>query len=372
MEELSFDNIMSEAEVESLFSDDVSESEVDENINKNTEELIEVDLNNLFDLPESVDEEESNKGQKSTPSEEATSPNFYSSIAKAFMEDGIFSDLKEEDLKGIKDPEKFKELIENQIKSQLDEKQKRINEALEVGIEPDDIKRYESNISYLDTIKDTDILAENDLGESLRKQLIKQDFLNRGYSKERADREVKKSFNAGTDIEDAKESLSSNLEYFKKEYSSMVNEAKELEKESILKREEQSKQLKESILGKDSILGDATWDKSVRQQSYDAITKPVYTDKITGEVLTAVQKYQRENTNEFLKTVGLIYTLTDGFKDLSGLSKKQVNKQIKSSIKELESTLNNTARTSDGNLKFVSGVEEDPNSKIGKGWNLDI
>ena len=46
--------------------------------------------------------------------------------------------------------------------------------------------------------------------------------------------------------------------------------------------------------------------------------------------------------------------------------------EVKKGLRELEHTLNNTARTSDGNLKFVSGVDEDPESFIGKGWNLDV
>ena len=46
-------------------------------------------------------------------------------------------------------------------------------------------------------------------------------------------------------------------------------------------------------------------------------------------------------------------------------------KEVKNSLKELEHTLNNTARTSDGNLKFVSGVD-DTESFISKGWNIDV
>ena len=56
--------------------------------------------------------------------------------------------------------------------------------------------------------------SENNEGENLRKQLIYQDFINRGYSKERATREVQKSFNSGSDIDDAKEALLSNKQYF--------------------------------------------------------------------------------------------------------------------------------------------------------------
>jgi hypothetical protein len=70
--------------------------------------------------------------------------------------------------------------------------------------------------------------------------------------------------------------------------------------------------------------------------------------------------------------VGLIFTLTDGFKNLNGLVKGKVSKEVKKGLRELESTINNTQRTSDGNLKLVSGVDEDPESFIGKGYKLDI
>ena len=79
-----------------------------------------------------------------------------------------------------------------------------------------------------------------------------------------------------------------------------------------------------------------------------------------------------ENGTDFLKNVGLLFTLTDGFKNLDGLVKGKVRKEVKKGLRELENTLNNTARTSDGNLKYVSGVEEDPESFIGKGWKLDV
>ena len=76
-----------------------------------------------------------------------------------------------------------------------------------------------------------------------------------------------------------------------------------------------------------------------------------------------------ENRTEFLKNLSLIYTLTNGFKDLNSLVKGKVRKEVKRGFRELENTLNNTARTSDGNLKYASG--SDPESFIGKGWTID-
>ena len=79
-----------------------------------------------------------------------------------------------------------------------------------------------------------------------------------------------------------------------------------------------------------------------------------------------------ENRIDFLKNLGLLFTLTDGFKNLDGLVKGKVKREVKKSLKELEHVLNNTARSSDGNLRFVSGVEDDPESFIGKDWDLDV
>ena len=79
-----------------------------------------------------------------------------------------------------------------------------------------------------------------------------------------------------------------------------------------------------------------------------------------------------ENKTDFIKNLGLIFTLTDGFKNLDGLVKGKVKKEVKKGIRELENVLNNTARTSDGNLKFVGNGDDDPESFIGQGWTLDV
>ena len=386
-EELSLDNILGAEEIENLFVEDGETQDTppaneeppkkEEEPSKNKEETTEVvDVDNLFtDTPESVGSGKENTEEKedTTPKGSGTSPkNFYSSIAKALKEEGIFPDLEDDSLTKIKDPEDFRDLIDQQIKASLDERQKRIDEALNAGVEPTEIRKYENTINFLDSIKEENISDEGDKGEKLRKDLIYQDFINRGYSKERATREVQKSFNAGTDIDDAKEALKSNIDFFRDKYDELVNDAKlEAEQEEKV-RKEQAEKLKSSILNDKDVFGDLSVDKSTRQKIYDNIAKPVYKDPETGEYFTAIQKYEMENRTDFLKNIGLLFTLTDGFKNLDGLVKGKVKKEVKKGLRELEHTLNNTARTSDGNLKFVSGVDEDPESFIGKGWNLDV
>lgn len=391
-EELILDNILGAEEIENLFVDDEvqdtsPEDEVtpdqedgkeDKKNKEKDEETTEViDVDNLFtDEPESVGSGKDNtKGKEDTSSrEDSTSPQktIYSSIAKALKEEGIFPDLDNEVLSKVKEPEDFRDLVEQQIKAGLEERQKRIDDALNYGIEPTEIKRYENTLNFLDSVKEENITDESNKGEELRKNLIFQDFINRGYSRERATREVQKSFNAGTDIEDAKEALKSNTEYFKGKYDDLIEDAKlEAQKEEE-NRKEQANKLKESILNEKNILGDLSIDKPTRQKIYDNISKPIYKDPETGEYYTAIQKYEKDNRVDFLKYLGLIFTLTDGFKSLDGLVKGKVKKEVKNGLRDLEHAINNTARNSDGNLKFVSGVDEDPESFIGKGWKIDV
>ena len=382
MEELSLDNILTGDEIENLFSspEDIQETEHSDdttppnNKNKETEfETTEVDPNDLFgdEQLESVGSEDDNKGKKDTNphNEVTTSPYFYSSIANALVEDGIFQNLDEESLSKIQSAEDFANVISDQIKNQFDERQRRVDEALNFGIEPTEIQKYERLINFLDGVTDEAIANENDEGETLRKNLIYQDYVNRGFSKERATREVERSFKAGTDIEDAKEALQSNKDYYNDAYNGLVNEAKEADRKEKEKLKKQADELKDSILNEEKAFKEIELDKSTRQRVYDSIMKPIYTNPETGEKLTAIQKYESENKTEFLKNIGLFYVLTDGFKKLDGLVQGKVKKEMKKGLRELEHTLNGTSRNN-GNLRFASGVG-DPDSKSSK-WDIDI
>ena len=381
MEELDLSNILSPEEMDNLFDEEGSKTQEtppepteDDKKNKETTE-VQVDAEDLFESESVGSGKEDKQGKEDTaPDGSGTSPktNFYSSIASALKEDGIFQNLDNDKAKEIKDAESFAQAIRDEVSAQFDERQKRIDEALNAGIEPSEVQKYERTLNYLDSIKDENISDESEQGEQLRRQLIYNDFINRGYSKERAQREVKKSFDAGTDIEDAKESLKSNKEFFKNSYDSIVEEAKKAEEEEIKERQKDAETLKKNILEEEKVFGELQIDKATRQKVFDNVSKPVYKDPETGELFTALQKYEMDNRLDFLKNVGLIYTLTDGFKNLDGLIKGKVKKEVRKGLRELETTINSTARTTDGNLKFATGVDEDPESYVGKGWHLDV
>ena len=377
--DLSLDNILTDEDISSLFEDDnieeTTSDETDDNKTKEDNKTTEVNVDELFTEPESVGRENNNNEEQedtNDPNDDGASPNFFSSIAAALVDEGVFPDLNEDEIANIKGPEEFRDLIDQQIKAGIEEANKRVLDALNSGMEPTEIQYYEKAISYLDSLTDDVIEDESEKGETLRKNIIYQDFVNRGFSKERAIKEVEKSFRAGTDIEDAKESLKGNREFYKDQYDNLIKEGKEKEAKDAKTQKEEAEKLKKDILTEKKVFGDIEIDKNTRQRVYDNIAKPIYKDPDSGEFLTAIQKYQKENKLEFTKNLGLLFTLTDGFKNIDALVGGKVKKEVKKGLRELETKIKTAGTTSSGNLRFANGGYNDKESIFSKNFEIDI
>lgn len=381
MEGLDFGAMLDDEQMDSLFGEQEEQTSPEEetegeeeNNDKNKNKTAEVDPEGMFgESPESVGSEDNKDNEEDTTSvEEGASPEFFSSIANAFAEEGIFPDLDDETIKGIKTAQDFRNAIDEQIKAGLSEQQKRVAEALNNNVEPDKIRQYEGLINYLGSINDEDLSSEDEQGETLRKRILYQDYINRGFSKERAEKAVIRAVENGTDVEDAKEALESNKTFFKEEYQQLLEEARAERINEENENKAKAERLKKSILEGDmKFFEDVDVSSKVRREAFDAISKPIYKDPKTGETYTAVQKLELDNGEEFLAKLGLIYALTDGLKSLDGLVKKKVKKEVKRGFSELESKINTTRRDSRGNLRFASGVD-DKESILGKGAKLDL
>ena len=375
MEELDLDNILSGDEISTLFEEPPKKEDKEEPKEEKKEETTDFDEENPFGTSqkESVGSEDEdiqgkgdtdNKGISSSPK----TKNFYSSITDALVVDGIFPDLDKETIQNVKTPEDFQKIIEEQINARFDEKQKRINDALNNNVEPNIIQQYESTLDYLDKINDESLSAENEEGENLRRQIIYNDYLNRGFSKSRAEKMVNDAINNGTDIDDAKDALQGIKDFYNNKYKEILDSAKENEKKLAEERTKQSENLKKSIMEDKNLYGDVDVDKATRTKIYDFITKPVYKDS-NGNYMTALQKYQSENTIEAMKNFAICYTLTNGFKDWSKLGSKQAKREVKKGLANLEKVINSTSRNHDGSLGFVSF---DESSYLGQDMQLDI
>lgn len=197
MEELDLDNILSGDEIVTLFEEPPKKEPKEEPKEEKKEETTDFDEDNPFGTSQkesvgSEDEDIQGKGDTDDKgiSSSPKNKNFYSSITDALVVDGIFPDLDKETIQNVKTPEDFQKIIEEQINARFTEKEKRINEALNNKVEPSVVQQYESTIDYLNNINDDSLSAEDEEGENLRRQLIYNDYLNRGFSKTRAEKMV--------------------------------------------------------------------------------------------------------------------------------------------------------------------------------------
>lgn len=391
MEALGLDNIFGAQEIDDLFGDS-EETSVEETTGgageekpaeKNTETNKTTEVVNSDDLfeddgtkqPESVGSEKNNeeKGGTAAVEDKGTSPqNFYSSIANALAVDGIFPNLDEEAIGKVTDAETLSDAIEAEVNARLDEKQKRISKALEDGVEPNQIRQYEGTLDFLNKVTDAQLTDESESGEQLRQRIIYQDFINKGYKPEKAQKLTQRAIDNGTDVEDAKEALQSNKEYFQEQYDDVLKQAQKDAEKKQEERQKQEEKLKKSLLEDKNLMGDMEISKDIRKKVYDNISRPIYKDPETGEYLTAIQKFEAEHPGEFLKFAGLFYTLTDGFKDFKSFAKAEVKKEMKKGLRELEQTLQNTRRNSDGSLSMVGSRKSDPESFLDGNFRLAL
>lgn len=357
-DELTFEMIGNDEDV--IIEEDTLESE---NITEgNEDEPIEDPIENPED-PEGGGDD--NQGKENPPEEGKESPNFYASIASSLKEDGILT-LDDSDFK-IETPEDFSALITKQVESQLDERIKRVEKALNAGASGSEVQEFENTLGYLDSLKEEDIKAETTEGEQLRFDLIYQDRLNRGFSQEKAKKEVERIFSTGTDIEEAIDAKEENSKYFKNAYDGYL-EAKRIEqkaklneqKELSAKIEDKIKTSEEPITG--IKLSPQERTKFAKQYS------TIVAKSADNKPLTAIQKYAQDNPVDYQYNLNLLFYLTNGFKDMSKVVQKGTSQAKKTAVAELKQKLkidNNGFNPSMGEEDII-----DPESN--SGWEISL
>lgn len=338
-------------------TDDTSKLDPDDSGKETLEDNLE-DINaNGIDVSENikVEDTEKNKNIGNSP---------LSSLANALFKDGVLTNLKEEEIKTIKTADDFAAVFEKEIQSRIDEKSRRIDEALNLGVEPSEIKKNENLIQYLNGISEDTIKEETEQATQLRMNLIVQDFMNKGFTQERAIKEANKSVAAGSDIDDALEALESNKTHFNKQYSDLINTAKKEQeeyKQTIIQRDTD---VKENILKNEKLFADMNVTPAIRKLAVENIQKPVYTDK-DGNKFSAIQKYEKENPVDFLSKVALFYTITDGFTNIDKITSNTKGKIKSKALNELAGSLADINYGLDNSLSLANnlGSNDDENDK---------
>ena len=307
------------------------------------------------------------------------SPNLSSSIAEALVDRGVLQTLDTERLNSIKDAESLISAFEDELNARVDEKlddvQKRVNNALNYGVEPLKINQYEQWIKTLDEVTDEILDGEGEQNENYRKNLIYKDYLNKGFEEEDALEMTNRSIESGKDIDDAKKALSSLKKYYQKAYTDEVNAAKKEYEKHIAEQKKQFNDLKDSVLeDKENFYEQFELPKAARQKVFDTIAKPTVTvgkdDKGKDIKITALQNFIKTDPNKANKIIGTLYVLTDGFTKFENIMKGTVKKQVRKSVENLERALNQT-NINDGSMTFKSGIGEDSSNLKILDFDLD-
>jgi hypothetical protein len=384
MEGIGLDNMLGAEEVERMFSNQESsdtseevlaEEPANETKNSETEETAEVDFSDLFgNQPESVGSAENTEGNggapKSSDGQGSPQKNLFSSIAEATRDEGVFPDLSDEELAAVKDSATLRQFFENQVKKMFTEDQQRLQKALNGGATSDEIQQYQNDINLSQFLENRDtantLTQEGNAGEDLRKKVMYQDYINRGFKHERAVKMIQKSFDDGTDIDDAKEAFNSCKEFYKQRIDDFQQEMEERQQAQKANEQKQFSSLKKHILDTESFYDGVKVDKQTRQKAYDSITKPIYKDE-QGNYMNALQKYQREHPTEFMENVALLFALTEEFKNVNKLTHKKVQQGIKKGFEEVANVLNTTRRNGDGTLNLANTA---PDNEDRENWTL--
>lgn len=299
--------------------------------------------NNNDATTEGEDPEIVGGGSAEEEEEEQTSPQLYSTLANTLVEQGVLSSVDESSLKDVKDVEGFVELMKEQIKAQefndLSDTQKEILSGIREGASEDTVTQFKSAMTQLDAISEDQIAKD----EQIAKDLVYQDFLSKGFSKENAAKQVDRAVKLGVIVDDAKEAHTN----LKAVVLDRYNASKEADKGKLAEEDAQAvkdaETLKETIL-KGSKVMDLDVPEETRKEVYAEMMKHVSVNPETKRPENALMKYQRENPAEFSQKLYFLWKASNGFTSLDYFGKKKAS----ASVKDLERAIKQSTHISGG------------------------
>lgn len=275
-------------------------------------------------------------------------------LAIAFKADGIL-DVDDADLENVKDLEAFAGLVKKTIQksefADLNDDAKAALEAIRKGVPIEAVKATYNAELAINGIKENDFIESDDDSDEdaaqkkeLRANLIMRDLLNKGFSKEKAEKYLKRSVESNDDIDDAKEAHSNLLAAIKERKAADLKVAEE----NKVKFEKSQRELVESIEKTKEIFPGLPVSEEVKKFIIKGLTTPTG-KKENGQLRTVVSDKREEDQRTF--DTRLLYLIKIGMfekePDLSTLK----NSKMASAVKELEKNL-----SSGGNYKGGRGL----------------
>lgn len=301
--------------------------------------------------PEEGEENNNNAGQeegeldddgtgKSTPSDNTDTGNNepdterLTLFASALAEEGVLTLDEKTEVKSFDDLAKLveKTIRENELKG-LNEHQKEYLKALENGFSTEEFKELKSKELKVSEIKEESVKESEDL----QRQLITEDFLAKGYSKEKAEKLAKRSFDLGENEADALEALESKRKLIEQE-TKLAEAKKQKDLENQKKTyEETVKKVKNIVFDeKSEVIPGIKYNKKVAEEVYDSIMKPAEVLE-DGTQLSRAASLRSKDPYDFETKLNYLLVLTKDFTDFSVFDMKGKSDKAKEFVDKLNS-----------------------------------
>lgn len=300
--------------------------------------------------PESVAKKEEDKTNQDGKAPEAKkegtdssspTPNdtekLYSSLAAEFKAKGILSNL-DLDKDKIASMDDINNAITKEVESRLSARNKTIEDAVKAGVPAEEASRQLKSIGKLKAITDEYVSGEGN--EEFRMNVIAQDFINKGFAKDKALAMAQRSIDSGDDVEDAITALKEIVKSEEGKLNSLISSKKEEETSAL-------NNIKTYVDKEDEIIPGVKLTLAQKQELYDQIT----TD-LGNKENAFVQAQKADPLGSRMKLEALFY-LTKGLKDFSVFG----NAKETSISKGIESLLRGANFTGDG--KIITDSKDD-------------
>jgi hypothetical protein len=307
---------------------DTNELEQQETQEVIPDDTVQEDIKVVDDVSqEIVDDQEEKKNleaKEKTTNSPADSDDVFKPLAEFLKEQGFFSTLDKE----IKTADDLADAFRAEVKknefTNLNDAQKDYLKALESGLPEEVFQQHVQNSSLLNNI--TDDVLESDT--EICKQLIIQEAILKGNSKERAERIYQRSYDVGDSVLDAKDAKAFLLQKDAEQYQEQLAEAEKIKLEQQKNAEKQLKDLEKSVKEQNQLFEGFKVNDGLKEKVYDTMTKVVdYSPD--GVPLNKLMKHRLDNPIDFETKLYFLYELTNGFKDINKFNVKSTTTAAK-------------------------------------------
>lgn len=274
----------------------------------------------------------------------------YSNLAAEFKAKGVLPELDISKIKSLKDIE---DAIKDQIDNGLTERQKFIEDAQRSGAPVSEVSEKAETIDKLKRVTPEFLNDERNL--QFRMTAIVQDFMQKGYSEERATSMAQRSVDAGTDVEDAQFALNDLIKAEEAALKGLIDGAKNQEQSSL-------NNIKNYIADTPEVIPGISLTNSQKDELYDQMTTSVSDDR--DNAFMAAQK--ADPVGSRIKLEALFY-LTKGLTDFSIFGAKQETKITN----DLENLIRGAKFTGSGSVD-TNSVDKDSNFTLTDLKNFEI